>query len=425
MFFGDKMLMSINKILWGIVTISIVIVGIYFSKKLRFVQFNIKGMFESLINSNENKKGINTFSTFLMTLAARIGVGSIAGVALAIYIAGPGSLFWMCIISILTCVISYCETYLGIKYRKKNNDINNGGPFYYIEIGLKNKSLGVVYTILMLITCTFGFISIQANTIIKSMDNLFTLNHLFVGIILSIIIFYIIFRGINCIVKIISALVPFMLLFYFLFAFLIIFRNIDNIPYIFSNIVSSAFNFKSFSTGFLLSFITGIQRGIFSSEAGLGTCTIASSLSQDKDIKKQCLIQMLGVYITSIFVCGTTGLVILNSDYYMNSFSDVNGIEITKYAFSYNIGSIGDYVIFITIFLFSLSSIISCYYDGEVCFKYLGFNNILVLKIITVLIIIIGSISSSLFLWEFIDIFIAIMAIINIYAIFKLKDKIK
>ena len=425
MFFGDIMLMSINKILWGIVTISIVIVGIYFSKKLNFVQFNIKEMIKSFINSNDNKRGINTFSAFLMTLAARIGVGSIAGVALAIYIAGPGSLFWMCIISILTCIISYCETYLGIKYRKNVDCVNNGGPFYYIENGLKNKNLSIIYTVLMLITCTFGFISIQANTIIKSMDNLFTLNHLFVGIMLSIIIFYIIFKGINVIVKIISTLVPFMLLFYFLFSFFIIFKNIDNVPYIFLNILSSAFNFKSFSTGFLLSAITGIQRGIFSSEAGLGTCTIASSLSQDKDIKKQCYIQMLGVYITSILVCGITGLVILNSDYYINNFSDVNGIEVTKYAFSYNIGSMGEYVIFITIFLFSLSSIISCYYDGEVCFKYLGFKNVLILKIITVVIIIMGSVTSSLFLWEFIDIFIAIMAIINIYTIFKLKDKIK
>lgn len=425
MFFGDRMLMSINKILWGIVTIAIVIVGVYFSKKLNFIQFNLKGMLKAFINSNENKNGINTFSTFLMTLAARIGVGSIAGVALAIYIAGPGSLFWMCIISVLTSVISYCETYLGIKYRKKDNEVNNGGPFYYIETGLKSKVLSVVYTIFMLVTCTFGFISIQANTIVKSMDNLFTLNHLFVGIMLSIIIFYIIFRGINVIIKIISTLVPFMLLFYFSFAFFIIFKNINNIQYIFSNILSSAFNVKSFSTGFLLSAITGIQRGIFSSEAGLGTCTIASSLSQNKDIRKQCFIQMLGVYITSIFVCGITGLVILNSNYYMNSFSDVNGIEITKYAFSYNIGTIGDYVIFITIFLFSLSSIISCYYDGEVCFKYLGFKNVLILKIITVVIIFVGSITSSLFLWEFIDIFIAIMAIINIYTIFKLKDKIK
>lgn len=424
MFFGDTMIDSINKILWGIVTIFIIIFGFYFSKKLNFKQFKIYTMFKSLLVSSENR-GISTLSTFLMTLAARVGVGSIAGVSLAIYLGGPGSLFWIIIISFFSSIICYCETYLGIKYRKNVDNIKTGGPFYYINYGLKNKKLSFFYAFVMLIACTFGFISIQANTIVKSLDKIIDINNLYFGIILSIFIFFIIYRGIKSIIKFITKLVPLMLTFYFIFCIFILIKNLNILPNILSLIIKEAFNFKSFVSGFVSTFLIGIQRGIFSSEAGLGTCTIASSLSDNNDISKQCNVQMISVYITSILVCGITGLVILCSNYNNVNFVDINGIEITKFAFSSNLGLIGNYVVFITIFLFSISSILSCYYDGEVCAKYLGIKNIFSLKIITIIIIIFGSIISSSLLWSIIDVFIAILAIINIYTIFMLRDEIK
>lgn len=424
MFFGDIMIDSINKILWGIVTIFIIIFGFYFSKKLKFKQFKIHSMITSFSSSLENK-GISTFSSFLMTLAARVGVGSIAGVSLAIYLGGPGSLFWIIVMSFLSSIICYCETYLGIKYRKNIDGVKTGGPFYYIKYGLGKKNLSFYYAFIMLVACTFGFISIQSNTIIKSLDKIINVNNLWFGIFLSMFIFLIIYKGINSIIKFITKLVPFMLSFYFVFCFIIIFKNLSILPKIINLIITEAFNFKSFFSGFISTFLIGIQRGIFSSEAGLGTCTIASSLSDSDDIFKQCNVQMLSVYITSILVCGITGFVILCSNYNNVNFVDINGIEITKFAFSSNIGNIGNYVVFITIFLFSISSIISCYYDGEVCAKYLGLKNVMLLKIITVIIIISGSIISSSFLWNIIDVFIAVLSIINIYTIFLLRNEIK
>lgn len=418
------MLDWINKILWGIVTILIVVFGLYFTKELKFKQFRFRPMFKCLKNSNDSK-GITTSSAFLMTLASRIGVGSIAGVSLAIYLGGAGTIFWIIVISFFSSIICYCETYLGIKYRKMNDGVKNGGPFYYIENGLHKKNLGKIYAIIMLVACTFGFISIQANTIVKSIDDIFRINHFFIGILLSIITYLIIYKGIVSIIDFITKLIPFMLIFYLFFCFVIIIKNINILPSIVSLIIKDAFNIKSFFTGFLTTFLIGIQRGIFSSEAGLGTCTIASSLSDNENIEKQCFVQMLSVYITSIVICGITGLVILSSNYNLVNFSDVNGIEITKYAFSFNLGSIGNIIVFITILLFSISSIISCYYDGEVCAKYLGLNKIFYLKIITLIVVIFGSITSSLFLWSLVDIFIALMAICNIYTIFKLKHEIK
>lgn len=424
MFFGDIMVDIINKILWGIVTIFIVSFGFYFTRKLNFKQFRFNSMFKFLKSSNE-KKGLTTFSAFLMTLSARVGVGSIAGVSLAIYLGGPGTIFWIIIISFLSSIICYCETYLGIKYRRLSNGVKTGGPFYYINYGLKKEKLSKLYAFIMLLACTFGFISIQTNTIVKSIDDIFKINHLCVGIILSIIIFTVIYRGINSIVDFITKLVPFMLCFYLFFCLIIIIKNINIFPSIIMLIIKSAFNFESFVFGFVSTFLIGIQRGIFSSEAGLGTCTIASSLSDNDNIEKQCFVQMLSVYITSILVCGITGIVILCSNYETFNLLDANGIELTKYAFSFNLGNTGNLIVFITILLFSISSIISCYYDGEVCAKYLGMRRTSIIKIMTIIIIVLGSVTSSSFLWSFIDVFIAIMSIVNIYTIFMLRDEIE
>lgn len=424
MFFGDIMIGAINRILWGIVTVFIIIFGVFFTKRLNFRQFRLDLMFKFLKDSNE-KKGLTTFSAFLMTLSARVGVGSIAGVSLAIYLGGPGTVFWIIIISFLSSIICYCETYLGIKYRRLLYGVKTGGPFYYINHGLKKPKLSKVYAFIMLIACTFGFISIQVNTIVKSIDDIFKINHLSIGIILAIITFIVIYKGINSIVSFITKLVPFMLCFYLFFCLVIILRNINLISSIVMLIIRDAFNVESFLYGFISTFLIGIQRGIFSSEAGLGTCTIASSLSDNDNVEKQCFVQMLSVYITSILVCGITGIVVLCSNYESFSLMDANGIELTKYAFSYNLGNVGNMIVFITILLFSISSIISCYYDGEVCAKYLGLKHISLTKIITIIIIILGSITSSLFLWSFIDIFIAIMAVINIYTIFMLRDEIE
>ena len=161
------MLTILNQILWAIATAMILLSSLYFSYQLGFIQFNVIEMIRNLFKKKEGT-GISPFQALMMVLAGRIGVGSIAGVALAIYLGGVGSIFWMWVIAILSAINAYCETVLGIIYKEKDQgDVYKGGPSYYIKKGLGNKTLGSIYAILILISYIGGFLGIQSNTIVK------------------------------------------------------------------------------------------------------------------------------------------------------------------------------------------------------------------------------------------------------------------
>ena len=217
-----------------------------------------------------------------------------------------------------------------------------------------------------------------------------------------------------------------MTIIYVITALFITIINSDKIIDILVLIIKDAFNFKSVTGGILGTIVIGIQRGIFSSEAGLGTGAIAASTTNSKPVS-QGFVQMIGIYITTFLICTSTAIIILTSNYNSISFTDLNGIEITQYAFNYHLGNFGILIVFISICLFSFSTILSGYYDGESSLKYLLKNPkkyLIILKIITIIILFLGSIISSSKLWNIVDILVALLAIINIYGIYKLKDLI-
>lgn len=417
----------LNKILWYIATLLLVSSGVYFTIKLKFIQFKITKIIKSIFKK-EKETGIKSYETLMMVLAGRIGVGSIAGVALAIHLGGIGSIFWMWIIAIISASLSYVETVLGILYKEKDGIFYKGGPSYYIKNGLNKKVLGGLYAILIILSYVGGFLSIQSNTITKSINQITYISPIIVGIIISIVTFIIIFGGIKRIAYISSKIVPFMIIGYILIALYCIITNINLIPNIFINIIKSAFNIKSFFTGFIPTLIVGIQRGIFSNEAGLGTGSIASSTVNTNNYEKQGYIQMVGVYITTLLICTSTALIILTSDYTTLNIKDINGIEITQYAFTYHLGNVGNYLVFLSIILFSFTTILTGYYDGESCLKYF-FKDIkkiylLILKILTILVLFIGCLIKASSIWLFVDILVACEAIINIYALVKLRKRV-
>ncbi len=423
------MLEYLNNLLWIIATILIVFSGIYFTFSLKGVQFRFKKMFNSLFHG-EKTKGIKPYQTLMMVLAARIGVGSIAGVALAIHLGGIGSIFWMWVIAFVGASNSFVETVLGIIYKEKDEgNIYKGGPSYYIKKGLNNKLLGGVYAVIVIFSYVGGILSIQSNTITKSINEITYVSPIVVGIIISIFTALVIFGGIKRIASTASKIVPFMTVGYILIAIYICIIKIDIIPDIFLSIIKNAFNFKPFVSGFLGSMLIGVQRGIFSNEAGLGTGAIASSTVETKDSISQGYLQMIGVYITTLLICTSTAIIILTSPYGNLVLNDVNGIEITQFAFSYHLGDIGNYLVFISIILFSFTTILTGYYDGEASLKYF-FKDVkkrylLYLKIATIIILFLGCLVSSTTLWAFVDILVAIEAIINIYAIFSLRKDVE
>ena len=324
------MLEIFNSILWSTAIVFLIGGGLYFTFKLKFIQLRFISMFKSFKHKCNEK--ISPFSALTMALAARIGVGSLAGIALAIYTGGPGTIFWIWISSIITSVNSFSESVLGIVYREKDGDVHKGGPAYYIDKGLKNKTLAKCYALIIIIAYIFGFMTIQANTIATSISSYINIKPLTIGIILAVITAYSILKGVKGIVSLTNKLVPIMGLVYVFLSIYIVVDNFDQLVSILSLIMKSAFDIKSFGVGIITTFIIGIQRGMFSTEAGLGTGAIASSTTDSKDAVRIGFTQVLGIYFTSFIVCTATAFIILTSDYTNLNLTNINGIEITQYA---------------------------------------------------------------------------------------------
>ena len=417
----------LKSIMWSIVTILLIIVSLYYSFKLKFIQFKIKNVFKSIFKKTKGE--ISAFESLSISLAAKIGVGSLSGVALSIYIGGIGSIFWMWIITFISGIISYIEGYLGVLYQEKNNkNTLVGGPSFYIKKITNSKFLSLLYAVLIIISYIFGFITIQSNTIVKSVNYIFNINEYIILIVLVILTSLIIFKDIKKIASFSSKIVPVMGIIYILLGLYIIIVNINIIPSIFINIVKSAFNFKSFFGGVLSAIIIGIQRGIFATEVGVGTSAISSSLTNDTP-KNQGYVHLFGNYFTSFIICTITAFIIISAKIDTSNYLNINGIEYVIDSFIYHLGSLGTLMFLIITILFAFSTIVSGYCYGELSLEFINknitSNGIFIFKLLVVILVFIGGIVSSNILWNLIDVLIAILTIINVYSIYKLKDKIK
>ncbi|MDO5568945.1 MAG: amino acid carrier protein [bacterium] len=417
----------LSKIVWFITSILILFSGIYFTKKLNFIQFKIKKLFTSF-KEKRSSDGISTFSSFAMSLGARIGVGSLSGIAIAIYYGGVGTIFWIWVISLITSVNAYGESYLGVKYHIKKDNQYLGGPSYYIEKGLKDKKLGIIYAILIIFSYIFGFLTIQANTVVISVTNVFNINSFIIIIIILIFSSLVMFKDLKFLTNIISKTVIVMGILYLSLGLIVMIINYQLLIPTFILIIKSAFNIKSFSTGFLATFIIGFQRGIFSTEAGLGTSAIASSATNDTPYK-QGVVQLLGVHLTSLIICSITAFIVISSNYLSIPWDSINGIEIIQSSFNYHFGSVGKYILMVITVLFAFSTIISGYYYGEVNLKYINKKisnkSLIIFKLLVLLLLLVGCLVKSPILWEIIDSLVVLLAIVNIYALLNLRNKIK
>lgn len=417
-------------ILWIGVILLMLIISIYFSFKLKFAQFNFKQMFKNVIK-NDGTSTVSPFASLMLTLAGRIGVGSISGVALALYIGGSGAIFWLWIMAFIGAINTFAETVLASKYNEKDGDAYVGGPSYYIEKGLNNRKLGVVYSFLIIICYVCLFLGIQSNTITKSLVSLNIFNNssflpILTGIILSVMTGAIIFGGIKRITNFVNKFVPIMGIFYMVLAFYVIINNFSLIPGIFSNIMENAFSLKAGLGGLIGTVILiGVKRSIFSSEAGIGTGAIASSVTKQSKNASLGYVQMLGIYITSLIICTATALIILIGPSFSNIL-DPNGIEFALSAFNYHFGSTGQICLFLCVSMFSFSTILTGYYYGDASFRHIFKNSRFrfIMKFVTIIVVFLGCVLSSTFLWSLVDLFVSFLAFINLYAIFRLRDDV-
>jgi len=411
--FNYNAFLSMLSITWYIASILIIYSGIKYSFKYKFKQFNIREFIKAI--KSKSKNNVSPMASLSMSLAAKIGVGSLSGVALALYFGGVGSIFWMCIISLLVSINTYVECKLGIKYRDKIGNSFVGGPSFYIKKCLNNKYLSILYGILVIVTYSGLFLSIQSNTIVSVLND-FNISVTLIVILLSIVTFLIIIKGSHNIFLVDSILVPIMLMFYLILGGFAIF-NSNNLFDIFKSMVVEAFNLKSIIPVFLI----GMQRAIFISESGIGTSAISASAC-DNDASKQGMLEILGIHITTFLVCFVTFLIVVTSDYMFIDFGNINGIEIVMHAFNYHFGNLGKIILSIITIMFAFSTIISGYFFGENNVRVFTNNKKIInlFKILVIVVIFVSGYVSPQILWNLTDYFIAILAIINISSILKI-----
>lgn len=315
---------------------------------------------------------------------------------------------------------------LAVVFRKKDyKNIYMGGPYYYIKYGLGNKRLAIIYAITILIAYTCGFTPIQVNTVTSCITNLINIPPIIIGIIIGLFTTSIIIGGVKKIATITSKVVPFMATLYFIMSFIVIAKNYTMIPSIIREIFNSAFNIKTFGIGVISTLIIGMQKGIFSSELGLGTGSISAATADTKYPAESGMVQTFGIHFENLFIATITTLVICMSNYQSLIIKDPNGVEITLNSFSEHLGNAGVMLTTVIITLFGISTVFTSYYYGESSLKFIKKANkidILILKLITIAMLVLASVATSKVVWTITDIIVGLLAIINIYSIYKLKD---
>ena len=424
----ENILSSIEQFIWSYLTIPLLLsISLVFTFYLRGAQFRFGKMIQSLTKKTPESK-VSPLQSLAMALAARVGVGSLAGVALAIYLGGPGSIFWMWISSFITAAASFVESSLAQIYKKKDGDVFIGGPAYYIQYGLKNRPFAVIYAIVIIITYTFGFSAVQMNTIATSFQSTLNIPPLITGIVLTLMTAMIVFGGISTLTQLVSKFVPLIAIFYVGMGLLVFFTNLDFVPTFFTTIISDAFRPAPFVGGTVMfTILTGMQRGIFSNEAGLGSGAHAAAITNNQLPTEQGYIQAFGVYLTTLVVVTITAFLILVTDATNLATHSGNGIELTEFAMHTLFGEIGKILLTISIFFFGFSTVLTAYFYGEANTKFLfkSKNSITLLRILVILTVFVSSIGSAKIIWSLVDVGTGITAIINLFAIFLLSSQVK
>lgn len=410
-----------NNLLWGsILIIALIAIGSYFTFKTKFVQFRmIKEMFKLLTDGvgEKDSQKISSFQAFCISTASRVGTGNIAGVSTAIAVGGAGSVFWMWLIALIGSASSFVESTLAQVYKIKDGDGYRGGPAYYMEKGLNNRKMGILFSIL--ITIAFGFIfnAVQSNTIANAFENSFGFNKTIIGIILVLLTGSVIFGGVKRIAKVSEMIVPVFAVAYILVALFVVVTNIGKLPEIFVNIFKGAFGIEQVAGGAIgATILQGVKRGLFSNEAGMGSAPNAAATADVSHPVKQGLIQTLGVFTDTIVICTCTAFIVLISGL---ENSGAEGIVLSQNALVSEIGNFGSLFLSICIFLFAFSSIIGNYYYGQSNIEFISTNKILMLfyRVIVLGMVMFGTLADVPLVWNMADLSMGLMAIVNLIAI--------
>lgn len=427
----ESILSAIDSFIWGAPLLILLSgTGLYLTLRLGFIQVRyLPRALGYLFKKDKGGKGdVSSFAALCTALAATIGTGNIVGVATAVQAGGPGAIFWMWLVALLGMATKYAECLLAVKYRVRDkNGFMAGGPMYYIERGLGIKWLAKLFALFGVMVAFFGIGTFpQVNAITHAMQDTFNIPVLVTAIIVTLLVGLIILGGVKRIATASSVIVPFMAILYVTTSLVIILLNIEKVPDAISLIIYSAFDPKA-ALGGVVGFTvmkaiqSGVARGIFSNESGLGSAPIAAAAAQTREPVRQGLISMTGTFLDTIIVCTMTGIVLVLTGAWNNP--ELAGATVTNYAFAQGLGtSIGATIVTVGLLFFAFTTILGWCYYGERCFVYLvGIRGVKLYRLAYIVLVGLGSFLHLNLIWIISDIVNGLMAFPNLIALIGLR----
>lgn len=423
----NKLLTELNGIVWGPVMLILILgTGLFLMGGLRFIPLRHIGYGFRMLWAGRKESGegdIAPFKALMTSLAATIGTGNIAGVATAIFLGGPGALFWMWCTALVGMATKYAEAVLAVHYREIDEQGNHiGGPMFYIKNGLKSHWawLGTAFAIFGALA-GFGIgNTIQANSVADALNSKFGISHLLTGFVIAALVALVLIGGIKRIADVAGKLVPFMALAYIAASLIVLALYASEIPAALSLIITHAFTPVAATGGFAGAAVWaairfGVARGIFSNEAGLGSAPIAHAAAATDSPVRQGTIAMLGTFIDTLVLCTMTGLVIVVTGAWT---SGETGATLSSLAFETALPGVGAYVVTFGLSIFAFTTLLGWSFYGEKCVEYLfGVRSIIPFRVLWVIAIPIGATAKLSFIWLLADTLNALMALPNLIAL--------
>lgn len=428
----------ISEILWGSVMIYLLLgCGIWFTWRTGYIQFRyIRQFSKSLKRSlKPGEGGLTSFQVLCISLAARVGSGNLAGVALAITVGGPGAVFWMWIAAIIGMASSFAECSLAQLYKERDaNGQFRGGPAWYMTRGLGMRWMGVLFSLFLLLAYGLIFNTVQANSMAHALNYAFDVPLNFTGVVVAFFALLVMMRGMKGVARLSQWLVPLMGLVWVVTCLLISLWHIGEMPEIINMIFRSAFGLQEAAAGAVgysvsQAITSGFQRSMFSNEAGMGSTpnAAAAAASFPPHPAAQGIVQMIGVLIDTIVICSASAMVVLLSGHGTKT-TGYDGIQLIQHAMSVLVGSWGASFVAIVMIMFAFTSIVANYVYAENNLIFLRCNKpwaIWLLRIGTLLMVVIGSQLSLPVVWQMADVIMALMAITNLSAILLLSPVVR
>ncbi|MEQ6888030.1 sodium:alanine symporter family protein [Halomonas sp. CS7] len=427
-----NILSAIEGVVWGPLMLVLLLgVGLYLQIGLKLLPIRKLGMGFRLLwrgrdtgpkGAAEGEGEVSPFNALMTSLSATIGTGNIAGVATAIFLGGPGAVFWMWITALVGMATKFAEAVLAVRYREVDEAGDHvGGPMYYIKNGLGKKWawMGSAFALFGAVAA-FGIgNTVQSNSVADALESSLGLPHWITGVVIMVLAGAVILGGIRRIAKVAGKLVPLMAVAYIVCGVVVLVINADQIGTALGMIFTHAFTPVSAAGGFAGAAVAkaiqfGVARGVFSNEAGLGSAPIAHAAAKTKNPVRQGLVAMLGTFIDTIVVCSITALAILTTTWT----SGETGASLTALAFNDALPGVGQHVVSLALAVFAFTTILGWAFYGEKCFEYLfGVGAIKFYRVVYILAILVGAVLPLGFVWLLASVFNAMMAIPNLIAL--------